>query len=93
MALSTPDQKKATKWFVRNAIKSPRKVANVDVLTIFQAVGEVDGWFDASPAGDGAASRALSLKADINATFDTNVDATQLAMLVAAVALARAGDL
>ncbi len=93
MALSNADKLLAGKWFVRNAWKKTRKPARSDIIVLAATITSVDDWFDASPAGDVAPSRVASLIAALPTAFDNNSDATEKAMMVAAVALARAGEL
>ena len=94
MALSTADKIKAAKFFVKTAFKKPKLPAIVDAVVIFTAVDAVDVWFDAAPdSGDPAPSHAVSLVNAVSTDFTGPATNAQIAILVAGVAMARAGEL
>lgn len=97
MALSDADKKRAAKWWITQLFKKPKKAASAHYGDIKQAIEETDAWIDAAPAG--GASNAAAFASAIHAGIKTKltgggiVVADALALLLAAVAQARAGAL
>ena len=85
MALSADDIDTAAKFWVKHAFKIAPLPATVDVPTVVQAAGELDGWLDSSPAGDTAPSYKVSAMNSMHAAFTDNVTGAQSALMVAAV--------
>lgn len=93
MALSAADVRKARNWWLTEALKKPKKEANIHKVTLKTAIEDGDTWFDTAPLTGSGADNFVSFKADIAAAFKVNTDATQMRLLLASIWMARAGVL
>lgn len=98
MALTIPRRKAAARWFINNVFKKDGKPAVVTRGELFTALDEGDDFLINSPGG-GVQSTMVKFRNSINATFKNRftlpdfVENDVLDMLLAAIALAKAGFL
>ncbi len=97
MALTAEEQRLASRWWIEEVFKKPKKPAAVSVPDIIQAVIDGDAWYDAAPAG--GASNGAAFKAAIDIGFRTALSDAgfvvndAIALLSASITLARSGAL
>jgi len=92
MALTNPQKRAAGKWWIYHAFSNPNATATVHKDDIVAALDAVDAWFTTAPDG-GSATNQVSLNNALPAAAKNNLSTTQKELLLAAVVLARAGEI
>jgi hypothetical protein len=90
--MTVAEKKNATRWFCRKAFRELGETAGVNVVEIYDAISDLDDWFAAAPTATEATNQAQMIAA-LPAAFASGSNATQKALLLASVALGRAGAL
>ncbi len=94
--MTTDEKKKVSQWFCDRVFRQLRQTAAVDVNQIAAAVDAIDAWTNGLPSEHGnlgGATNTQAILAHISQDFRDGTTDVQQGILIAGIALAKAGVL